>query len=143
MRLSIASKFCGFERDVHRADRALMHGQRSANRQRRTVTVENPEFADGDDVRLEVDAGIQAAVARAQLGNRKRAAVHLDRAIGMRVVPGSRDVHVRLERSRHVGDVGREPLNEAEADRAARNLDVDDAARPASSSCGSRPGGVG
>ena len=70
----IASKSSDSRRDVHRADRQLVHRQRPANRHRIAVTVEDLELADGDHVRLQIDAGVEAGVARAQLGNRKRAA---------------------------------------------------------------------
>jgi hypothetical protein len=65
-----------------------VHRPASADRQRFAMAVKNLEFTDGDLVGLQIDAGVEAGVARPQLGNGKRSAADLDRTVGVRVVAG-------------------------------------------------------
>ena len=76
--------------DVDRADRPLVHGNRSADGHHLLVLVDNPHLADGDGFVLQIDAGIEAGVCGAQLGNLERAAADVDDAVEMRIVCRSR-----------------------------------------------------
>ena len=78
----------------------FVHGEAAADRHRLLVLVEDPEFADRDLVRLQVDARVESRVRRAEIGRRERAALDVDRAVEVRVVARARHLEVRLQRRR-------------------------------------------
>ena len=72
------SKFCGLERDVDGADLALVHRELARDGELLAVLVENLEPPQADEVGLEIDAGIEAAIRGADLRHRERAVPDLD-----------------------------------------------------------------
>ena len=111
--------------DVDRADRALVHRQRPADGHHLRCSSRIRISLIVDGVRLEIDAGVEAGVCGAQVGNRERAAADVDDAVEVRVVAGAGHLDVRLQRAGDVGDIRREALDDAQVDLAARDLQVD------------------
>jgi hypothetical protein len=89
------------------------------------VVVQNLELADGDRIRLQIDAGIESRVGHAEIGRGEGASLDVDGAIEMRVVSGSRDFEVCLHDACDVCHVRCESLDHTEIDLAARDIDVD------------------
>ena len=60
------SKFSRLEREVHGADLPLVHGELPRDGELLAVLVEDLESADAHDVGLEIDAGVETRVGRAE-----------------------------------------------------------------------------
>ena len=93
------SKFSRLEREVHGADLPLVHGELTGDGELLAVLVEDLESPDAHDVRLEIDAGVEARIGGAESRHRECAVPDLDVSDEVRVAAGPRDPDVSLERA--------------------------------------------
>ena len=119
------------EREVHGADLSFVHRELAGDGELLAVLVEDLETPDAHDVGLEIDAGVEAGVRRAQSRHRERAVPDLEESDDVRIAAGPGDPHVSLERAPDLRDGGRESLNDAEIQRRRLQPDVDGVLRRA------------
>ena len=102
-----------------------MHGELAGDGELLAVLVEDLESPDAHDVGLEIDAGVEPRVRRAESRHRESAVPDLEESDEVGIAAGPGDPHVSLERAADLGDGGRESLNDAEVQRRRLQPDVD------------------
>src|SRR5689334_3769727 len=89
------------------------------------MAVEQLELAHFGGFGRQLDSRGQTGEGLACSRHGKRAVLDVHEALRMRILTGSRQMHVSLNCAGHVGDLRRQPLYDREADRRGLDLEID------------------
>ena len=89
------------------------------------MVIDRLDLIDVHAIRLQVDAPGDIGVVHARCRHRRRAVLYRDDAFGVWILSRTGDPYVRLQCARDLGQGGRQSLDDAEADRAAVEYEID------------------